>query len=510
MEGSVKKAFDWASSQVWAMTEEALRGVLEIAARENLPIEAVEAKLGRPLDNAQTTTVRDGIAIIPISGPIFPKANLMTEVSGATSVQIAARDFNTALSDPNIKGIILNVDSPGGNIVGIHEFAQMIYAARETDEKPIKTYTGGIMASAAYAIGSASSEVIVDRTATLGSLGVVTSMPDPSKRSSKDVEIVSSQSPKKRVDVSTEAGRASIQQRVNEQADILLDYVAKQRGVSVDDLLAIEGDVRVGESAVKAKLADRVGSLESVIKEMSAAAAVAKEKKMNGTFMSRLRAVLPGGTVAVEPVDNKATEDPTEAELSAALKEIETLRDKAAKADELLAREREQAEAKLKAEREARVAAETETFMKTHGDKLGQNAYRLLEGAYRGAHLGTVSIRREKANAAKDATEEDRYETISAAISPEASEVLVAMLDGFAAALPPIGAPERVKAGGAEVDEKAKIAGGDKANDPMAAHNETLKRLEKAGVKQGTAAWSDEYMKMLATVEKELGVTRAA
>src|SRR5690242_10970839 len=96
------RAFDLAASIPWAMTEPALRQMLEIANRENPPVEAVAAQLGRPLDNTHTVTVRDGVAVIPVDGPIFRRAGLLTKLSGATSTEALAQDITTALADPAI------------------------------------------------------------------------------------------------------------------------------------------------------------------------------------------------------------------------------------------------------------------------------------------------------------------------------------------------------------------------------------------------------------------------
>jgi ClpP class serine protease len=124
------RAFWLAADTQWAITKPALEQILEIAARDNLDPEAVAAKLGRPLKNTQTVDERDGVAILPMQGPIFPKANLFTEISGATSIQVLATDFTAALNDPASRGIAIDCDTPGGAVSGVNEFAQMIYDSR--------------------------------------------------------------------------------------------------------------------------------------------------------------------------------------------------------------------------------------------------------------------------------------------------------------------------------------------------------------------------------------------
>ncbi|MEE4465088.1 S49 family peptidase, partial [Azotobacter chroococcum] len=164
------RAFELAASRPWLMLPDALDTLMAIADRQGDP-EALEARLGKPLDNTRAVSLRDGVAVIPVTGPIMRYANLFTRISGATSTQELATDLQAALDDPKVRAIVLNVDSPGGEATGINELADMIHAAR--GRKPIKAYVGGTGASAAYWIASAADEVVVDDTALLGSIGVV-------------------------------------------------------------------------------------------------------------------------------------------------------------------------------------------------------------------------------------------------------------------------------------------------------------------------------------------------
>lgn len=264
-----RTAFELAASRTWLMTAEALDTLLAVADRQG-DVEALEARLGRPLDNTRTVTVRDGVAVIPVSGPIFRYANLMTDISGATSTEILATDIQTALDDPAVSSIVLDMDSPGGEATGINELSDLIYQARV--RKPIKAYVGGMAASASYWIGSAAEEVIVDDTAQLGSVGVVLSLRKREDRpGEKSYEIVSSNAPNKRPDPETEAGRAQLQARTDELAAVFLDKVARNRNLpreEVNDRFR-QGGIATGALAVEAGMADRLGSLESLIAELA-------------------------------------------------------------------------------------------------------------------------------------------------------------------------------------------------------------------------------------------------
>jgi ClpP class serine protease len=254
-------------SQPWAITEDYLRLMLAIAQRESLDVAAVETQLGRKLENTYTVTERNGVAIIPVVGPIFRYANLFTQISGGTSVQLLARDFQAALHNPDVRSILLNIDSPGGEANGIAEFAQMIYDARAT--KPVTAYVGGLGASAAYWIASAAGELVANDTAMLGSIGTIVTVDDPNEDG--EFTFVSHQSPRKKMDPTTEQGAGDIQGLVDALSQVFVETVARNRGVSADAVLADfgQGGILVGKSAVAAGMADRLGSFEGTLAQMS-------------------------------------------------------------------------------------------------------------------------------------------------------------------------------------------------------------------------------------------------
>jgi len=248
----------------WAITPDMFDTIREIAERRN-DIDAVMAKIGEPLQHTRNVVMRDSTAIIPIEGPIFPKANLFTEISGATSIEILALEYNKALLDNDVENIIIDIYSPGGNVVGINEFSNMV----RDSEKPVVAYVGGIAASAAYWIASAADKIVIDKTAELGSIGTVMTV----FRESDDdeIQIVSSQSPDKRPDAATDEGRTVLQANVDDLAQVFVETIAENRGLDVDHIISGRGRLFVGKNAIDFGLADEIGSLESVIAGLSGA-----------------------------------------------------------------------------------------------------------------------------------------------------------------------------------------------------------------------------------------------
>lgn len=275
------------SGTPWIILAPALQSIAEIAQRETPDPQNLEAWKGllapqnrdrqavafRPaveLPGARRARLRDGIAIIPVTGPIFRRANLLTDFSGATALSDIALDLQLAREDPRVRGILLEVDSPGGHADGIAEVAATIRAMR--GEKPMAAYVDGMAGSAAYWLASAADRLVLAPTAVVGSLGAVAIFPPDKPGQAKPLEIVSSQTPNKRASPHTDAGRAQLQALIDSLAQVFLEQAADNRGLSVDALLAATdgGGLVLGAAAVAGGLADAVGAFESLLAQLAA------------------------------------------------------------------------------------------------------------------------------------------------------------------------------------------------------------------------------------------------
>lgn len=262
-------AFDLVAATPWAIAPGMLDTIRAIALRENESVETLEARIGRPLQHTRSVTLRGDVAVVPVTGPIFRYANLMTQISGATSMEVLARDFTAALDDPAVSSIVLDINSPGGQVTGIADFAAMVRAA----QKPVVAYIDGTAASAAYWIAAAAAEVVMSKSAMAGNVGAVLGL--DTRKDPNRAEIVSSQSPNKRPDVTTDAGRAQLQAMVDSLAQVFIDDVAAYRGKPPDAVVKDwnGGAVFVAADAVRVGMADRIGTLEEVIAGLSGAKA---------------------------------------------------------------------------------------------------------------------------------------------------------------------------------------------------------------------------------------------
>lgn len=265
------KAFEYLLSQPLLCTIEAAEAAADVAlrvARDGPHL--VEARPGSPRNSETGVTDRDGVRTINVIGPVFRYADMMTELCGGMTLEALARDFHAAIDSPSVSAVLLNIDSPGGEAAGVCELSSMVRAACSV--KPVETYIGNLGASAMYWVAAATSKITIAPTASVGSIGVVSSYPiRNAKDKERSVEFVSSQSPNKRPDMATDEGRAVIQSRVNDLADLFIDAVAEYRNVSRETVIKEFGcgGVLMGSKAVAAGMADAVGSYEGTLAELA-------------------------------------------------------------------------------------------------------------------------------------------------------------------------------------------------------------------------------------------------
>lgn len=291
---AIDVALDFVLRQQWLMTEEWLQIVIAVASSGDYFDEArakmLEVKGGKTALGSATPAmlIEDGLARIPIAGPLFRHASMFDDISGATSYESIGREIKAAREDKIVRDVVFDIDSPGGEVAGLWALCDQIRALSASGKRTI-AYVDGLGASAAYAIATACDEIVISPSAAVGSIGCVMATRVSDKEKEKGtIRFVSSQSPLKQVEPDTEAGAAQYQQYVDDQAAVFIDHVAKGRGVTADVVREKfgKGGIMVGARALAAGLADRIGTFESIrlehaAKKKSAAQPTQRKATMN-------------------------------------------------------------------------------------------------------------------------------------------------------------------------------------------------------------------------------------
>jgi capsid assembly protease len=266
MSTEITTALRIASTLAWAITPTYLSIIEDIVAGRT-DAHAVATELGRPLENTRTVENRNGVAVIPVNSVIFRYASLFRSISGnSASVDTIAKDFYAALNDPQIKAIVFKFDTPGGEVAGISQLANIIYKARGV--KPIKAYVDDLMASAGFWLGAGCDEIISDKMGKIGSVGVV-AMADISKNPNKK-SFTSKNAGNKNVSADTGKGESLIQAMIDTAEDCFIADLALTRDVTTEKVISDfgQGWILYADEAKKAGMIDRIGSFEDLIAEL--------------------------------------------------------------------------------------------------------------------------------------------------------------------------------------------------------------------------------------------------
>jgi ClpP class serine protease len=198
---------------------------------------------------------------IPIRGPLFRYDNLFTQIFKGTSYESISKLIDEAQNSDE-PFIVLDIDSPGGEVNGCQELARKI----KNSKKPIIAMVTGQCTSAAYWLASAAKEIVATSDTTMiGGLGVIRLVGTSSE---KIHSFVSAQTPQKNPLPHEEEGRAQIQAQVDDLCSIMLMDIAKSRGVCVERVAADygRGNVFTARAALARGLIDGIRSQEEIWK----------------------------------------------------------------------------------------------------------------------------------------------------------------------------------------------------------------------------------------------------
>ena len=260
----------------WAIQPEKWEAMAELlafrAAGGRLTHEEVGARVGPPRTPA-SAPAGSAVGVLNLFGVMAQRANLMTESSGGTSTERFGAAFDEMIANPMVGHVVLNVDSPGGEVYGVQELAQKIYQARR--KKPITAVANSLMASGAYWVASAADEIVVTPGGQVGSVGVFTTHADVSKAAEQEgVRYTIVQAGRYKTEGHPygpldEEAVSHLQKTVDAIYERFVGTLARNRNTTPARVKKDYGEGRVllAEEAVAAGMADRVGTLEQVIRE---------------------------------------------------------------------------------------------------------------------------------------------------------------------------------------------------------------------------------------------------
>ncbi len=127
--------------------------------------------------------VQNGVGTIDITGPLMRNADEWDKAMGATDMADIHEALDQAGARPDVRSVMLNIDSPGGTVMGTPEVADAVASLNQ--KKPVYAFSSGLMCSAAYWIASQARAIYATPSARVGSIGVVQTVIDQSARFGK-------------------------------------------------------------------------------------------------------------------------------------------------------------------------------------------------------------------------------------------------------------------------------------------------------------------------------------
>lgn len=231
----------------------------------------VVAYLSMPYDEPKIYEVRDGVAIVDISGPLAARSYwkmTYADIVGA---------FRSAMADERVRGILMSINSPGGEVDCAFEAAAEIEQMGK--QKPVWCVANTSAYSAGYLLACCADKIYAAPVSGgVGSIGVYCGHVDFSEMLKKegikvtligDPEGKTAGNPYEPLDEETEREMRADVERLSAE---FFSHVARRRKMTVDEVRALNaGTFRGAANAISAKLADRAGTFESALAEMIAA-----------------------------------------------------------------------------------------------------------------------------------------------------------------------------------------------------------------------------------------------
>ena len=234
---------------------------------------AFDAKHGANTASSQSYHQAGNIAIIPIYGTLVQRTGGMDALSGLTSYQSIRSDLSQAMNDKEVKAIMLDIDSSGGEVAGLFDLVDVIKQANA--QKPIWAIANEAAFSAAYAIASACERIVMPRTAAVGSIGVIAMHVDQSQKDLQDgYQYTAIHAGSCKADGNphfplSDDAKARLQVEVNRLHDLFVGCVAQNRDLQEAAVRATEARWYASAEAITLGLADEILTIEGAVHALS-------------------------------------------------------------------------------------------------------------------------------------------------------------------------------------------------------------------------------------------------
>lgn len=256
-----------------------------------------------------------GVGVLGIYGALVQRyAFDMASCTSMASYQVIKQKLELMQADPDVKAILLEFDSPGGEVAGNFDLARQMLAARGS--KPVWAHANEGAYSAAYSLASAADRIAVPQAGSVGSIGVVMVHVDQSQRDQRmGMAYTFIYAGARKVDFNSHAPLGKKAQElataeVMRLYDMFTGHVASARSMDQQAVIATEAGVFPANEAKQLGLVDAVQSFDETLQELTdhvavkapsafaTAGGLAAQHNHGGTAMSTTTGAAPTTTAA--------------------------------------------------------------------------------------------------------------------------------------------------------------------------------------------------------------------
>lgn len=220
----------------------------------------------------QSGSKSEKIAVLSVDGVIQDLGGVSSFLGTGYDHQFFMNQLNDILEDPTVKGIVLNVDSPGGGVVESAEIYDGIVAIQQQKEIPVYVSMGGMAASGGYYISAPADKIFVNHETITGSIGVIMESINYTKLAEKvgiDFNTIKTGPYKDIMSSSremTDEEREMLQEMIGDSYDRFVDIIVDGREMSDAEVRKVaDGRIMNGRQAIEAGLADDYGKVGDAI-----------------------------------------------------------------------------------------------------------------------------------------------------------------------------------------------------------------------------------------------------
>lgn len=255
------------TQEPWLLTESYHHALTDLLGRA-MNEEAFLPFLEGEAEALDYSTDADGVATLNIDGALMRKPQSLERMFGVTPTDQIPETLDRIADDAAVEALILHIDSQGGSVSGVQEAGEAV--SRLAADIPVITYTDGMMASAAYWIGSQATAIVASPSARVGSIGVYIPLINEQKRLERmglSVELIKNREGKYKglgftgIEVTGEQ-RELLQGQVDDIFHSFKGTVLSSRPLVPDS--AMQGQTFTGSRAQAQGLVDFIGAMGEV------------------------------------------------------------------------------------------------------------------------------------------------------------------------------------------------------------------------------------------------------